>query len=67
MDAKTGAGPNVAITALLISVLYVGQIRCQILRPGEGKIDVGYIAHPGFVEFEELNAITGPLSNRCRR
>ncbi|GIJ92539.1 hypothetical protein Asppvi_001817 [Aspergillus pseudoviridinutans] len=34
----------------------------RFLRPDQGKVDVGYIAHPGFVEFEELGAITGPLS-----
>jgi hypothetical protein len=34
----------------------------RFLKPEEGKVDVGYIAHPGFVELEELSAITGPLS-----
>lgn len=34
----------------------------RFLRPEEGKVDVGYIAHPGFVELDELSAITGPLS-----
>lgn len=28
----------------------------------EGKIDVGFNAHPSFVTHEELGAITGPLS-----
>ena len=32
------------------------------LLPQAGKIDVGYIAHPSFVEEEELAAIKGPLS-----
>ncbi|RHZ60718.1 dienelactone hydrolase family protein [Aspergillus thermomutatus] len=34
----------------------------RFLRPEEGKFDAGFIAHPGFVELEELCAITGPLS-----
>jgi hypothetical protein len=31
-----------------------------MLQPG--LCDVAYIAHPGFVEAEELQAIKGPLS-----
>lgn len=30
------------------------------LRPGE--IDAGYVAHPSFVEADEVRAMTGPLS-----
>ncbi|KAK2762782.1 hypothetical protein FQN54_000956 [Arachnomyces sp. PD_36] len=32
------------------------------LKPSENKIDVGYVAHPSFVEANELSAIGGPLS-----
>lgn len=32
------------------------------LRPEAGKIDVGYTAHPSFVDAEELKAIKGPLA-----
>ena len=32
------------------------------LRPDHGKIDVGYCAHPSFVEKDELEAIKGPLA-----
>lgn len=28
----------------------------------DGKVDVGYTAHPSFVTHEELGAIQGPLS-----
>ena len=31
-----------------------------MLQPG--LFDVSYIAHPGFVDIEELQAIQGPLS-----
>jgi dienelactone hydrolase len=32
------------------------------LRRGDQKIDAGFVAHPSFVEAEELRNITGPLS-----
>ena len=32
------------------------------LRPEQGKIDVGYTAHPSFVDKEELQDIKGPLA-----
>jgi dienelactone hydrolase len=32
------------------------------LRPDQGKIEVGYVAHPSFVETEELQEIKGPLA-----
>lgn len=32
------------------------------LRPEAGKIDVGYTAHPSFVEADELKEIKGPLA-----
>ena len=32
------------------------------LRPDQGKIDVGYCAHPSFVDKEELQEIKGPLA-----
>lgn len=33
---------------------------CRWLK--EGKLDVGYTAHPSFVDKAELEGITGPLS-----
>lgn len=32
------------------------------LRPEAGKIDVGYTAHPSFVDADELRDIKGPLA-----
>jgi dienelactone hydrolase len=32
------------------------------LKKGEQKIDAGFVAHPSFVEADELGSITGPLS-----
>lgn len=32
------------------------------LHPKQNKIDVGYVAHPSFVEADELKAIGGPFS-----
>jgi sterol O-acyltransferase len=32
------------------------------LRPDQGKIDVGYCAHPSLVESQELQDIQGPLA-----
>lgn len=32
------------------------------LRPQQQKIDVGFVAHPSFVESDELKAIEGPLA-----
>ena len=37
----------------------------RYLKPGE--IDVGYIAHPSFVDADELRAIKGPLSIAAAR
>lgn len=33
-----------------------------VIRHYKSGIDVGYVAHPSFVDEEELEAITGPLS-----
>ena len=33
-----------------------------VVRHYKNGIDVGYLAHPSFVEEEELEGITGPLS-----
>jgi dienelactone hydrolase len=32
------------------------------LHPKQNKLDVGYVAHPSFVEADELKAIGGPFS-----
>ncbi|KAL1984881.1 hypothetical protein VTN96DRAFT_8636 [Rasamsonia emersonii] len=34
----------------------------RFLKPAEKRVDVGYVAHPSFVDTEELAAIQGPLS-----
>lgn len=34
----------------------------RFLRPSKSAIDVGYCAHPSFVEVAELEAMTGPLA-----
>ncbi|KAL2831440.1 Alpha/Beta hydrolase protein [Aspergillus cavernicola] len=34
----------------------------RFLNPDQGKVDVGFIAHPSLVEKEELEAIKGPLA-----
>ena len=34
----------------------------RFMKDGENKIDTGYVAHPSFVERDELSAIKGPLS-----
>ncbi|OJJ67561.1 hypothetical protein ASPBRDRAFT_135409 [Aspergillus brasiliensis CBS 101740] len=34
----------------------------RFLKPEEGKVDVGFLAHPSLVEKEELEAIKGPLA-----
>lgn len=36
--------------------------RQYVVRHYKSGIDVGFVAHPSFVEEEELEAITGPLS-----
>ncbi|RKL15158.1 hypothetical protein BFJ68_g5796 [Fusarium oxysporum] len=38
------------------------KIGAYVIRNYSAGIDVGYVAHPSFVEEEELKAITGPLS-----
>lgn len=32
------------------------------LRPDQGKLDAGYVAHPSFVDVEELQEMKGPLA-----
>ncbi|KAL3496262.1 dienelactone hydrolase [Aspergillus germanicus] len=34
----------------------------RFLKPGQEKVDVGFVAHPSLVENEELEAIKGPLA-----
>lgn len=34
----------------------------RYLHPKQNKIDVGYVAHPSFVEADELKAIGGPFA-----
>lgn len=44
------------------SVGYCYGAKYTVIALGEGKVDVGYVAHPSFVEESELAAIKGPLS-----
>ncbi|KAL3467763.1 dienelactone hydrolase [Aspergillus heterothallicus] len=34
----------------------------RFLKPDQGKLDVGFVAHPSLVEKEELESIKGPLA-----
>ena len=46
--------------ALIDSFLYKAKYAIRLLQPG--LFDVSYVAHPSFVDAEELAAIKGPLS-----
>ncbi|ODM22912.1 hypothetical protein SI65_00501 [Aspergillus cristatus] len=43
-----------------VGYCFGGKYVCRFLK--NGKLDVGYTAHPSFVTHEELGGITGPLS-----
>jgi dienelactone hydrolase len=43
-----------------VGYCFGGKYVCRFLK--EGGLDAGYTAHPSFVEKEELEGITGPLS-----
>ncbi|KAF9883470.1 hypothetical protein FE257_003420 [Aspergillus nanangensis] len=43
-----------------VGYCFGGKYVCRFLK--DGKLDVGYTAHPSFVTKEELAGITGPLS-----
>ncbi|KAH7410447.1 dienelactone hydrolase [Phaeosphaeria sp. MPI-PUGE-AT-0046c] len=45
-----------------VGYCFGGKYVCRWLREGMGKVDVGYVAHPSFVEREELQGIEGALS-----
>lgn len=45
-----------------VGYCFGGKYVCRWLREGEGKIDVGYVAHPSFVDKQELEDVNGPLS-----
>jgi dienelactone hydrolase len=44
-----------------VGYCFGGKYVCRFLAKGRG-VDVGYTAHPSFVDEEELKGITGPLS-----
>lgn len=50
------------IYSCLTDVCLQAKYVTRFLRPDQGKIDVGFFAHPTLVEAVELKAITGPLS-----
>lgn len=43
-----------------VGYCFGGKYVCRFLK--NGKLDVGYTAHPSFVTHEELGGVTGPLS-----
>eukprot|EP01099_Mayorella_cantabrigiensis_P005619 TRINITY_DN4564_c0_g1_i1.p1 TRINITY_DN4564_c0_g1~~TRINITY_DN4564_c0_g1_i1.p1 ORF type:complete len:255 (-),score=42.58 TRINITY_DN4564_c0_g1_i1:204-968(-) len=45
-----------------VGYCFGGKYVIRHLRPEAGKIDVGYTAHPSFVEADELKDIKGPLA-----
>lgn len=44
-----------------VGYCFGGKYVCRFMAEGKG-IDVGYTAHPSFVDAEELKGVTGPLS-----
>ncbi|KEF54380.1 esterase/lipase [Exophiala aquamarina CBS 119918] len=45
-----------------VGYCFGGKYVVRHLRPEAGKIDVGYTAHPSFVDADELKEIKGPLA-----
>lgn len=45
-----------------VGYCFGGRYVARFLRPGTGKLDVGYTAHPTMMSAEELSGIQGPLS-----
>lgn len=45
-----------------VGYCFGGKYVCRWLREGESKVDVGFIAHPSFVDAEEVEGVQGPLS-----
>lgn len=45
-----------------VGYCFGGKYVCRWLREGESKVDVGFVAHPSFVDAEEVEAVQGPLS-----
>lgn len=43
-----------------VGYCFGGKYVCRFLKPG--ALDVGFTAHPSFVDKEELEGIQGPLS-----
>ena len=43
-----------------VGYCFGGKYVCRFLK--EGRLDAGYTAHPSFVDAEEVQGITGPLS-----
>jgi hypothetical protein len=37
----------------------------RFLRPDRKQIDAGFVAHPSFLELQEVKEIRGPLSLAC--
>lgn len=56
----TQSSPRQKIGA--VGYCFGGKYVVRHLRPEAGKIDVGYTAHPSFVDADELKEIKGPLS-----
>ncbi len=45
-----------------VGYCFGGRYVCRYLKPGAGKLDVGYTAHPTMVGPDELAGVEGPLS-----
>jgi len=45
-----------------VGYCFGGKYVVRHLRPAEGKVDVGYTAHPSFVDEDELKDMRGPLA-----
>lgn len=45
-----------------VGYCFGGKYVCRWLSEGQGKVDVGYVAHPSFVDREEVQGVQGPLS-----
>ncbi|KAI7969729.1 hypothetical protein EIK77_005849 [Talaromyces pinophilus] len=59
-----GHGPATADPIKIAAVGYCFGAKYVVrhLHPKQNKIDVGYVAHPSFIEADELKAIGGPFS-----
>ena len=55
---ETDFGKKIGAIGYCFGAKYV----VRFLKPDQGKVDVGFLAHPSLVEKPELEAIKGPLA-----